>query len=122
MALTKVMKKWQTIVTVAATLMAGNLYGQSADLEGNITVDGSSTVYPLSEAVAGGFKEQFPKINVTIATSGTGGGFKRFVKGDIDISNASRPIKPDEFRAAKDNGIQFFELPVALDGLSIVIN
>ena len=73
-----------------------------SQLEGSIVVDGSSTVFPITEAVANDFKKQFPKVNVTVAVSGTGGGFKRFTKGETDISNASRPITFEEFDECKD--------------------
>jgi phosphate transport system substrate-binding protein len=88
-----------------------------------IAIDGSSTVYPISEAVA----EEFgltsgEKVSVTIATSGTGGGFKTFCAGERDISNASRHIKASERALCEDNGVEFIELDVAIDGLSVVVN
>lgn len=91
-------------------------------LKGKIVVDGSSTVYPITEAAAAAFRKDFPNVDITVAVSGTGGGFKRFAKGETDISDASRPIKPDELKEAVKNGVQFIELPVALDGLSVVLN
>jgi phosphate transport system substrate-binding protein len=98
--------------------------GKSAisDLEGKIQIDGSSTVYPITEAVAGDFKTTFPKVNVTVGKSGTGGGFKRFVKNDLDISDASRPIKVDEMKECAKNGVKFVELPIAFDGLAICVH
>jgi phosphate transport system substrate-binding protein len=107
---------------IAITVFAATSYGAPSALRGKITVDGSSTVYPVTEAAAAGFRKDYPNINVTVGISGTGGGFKRFVKGETDISDASRPIKPTEFMEAMKNGVQFIELPVALDGLSIVVN
>jgi phosphate transport system substrate-binding protein len=87
-----------------------------------VNIDGSSTVEPLMSAVA----EEFQKVNQTLSlavgTSGTGGGFKKFVAGEIDISNASRPILPDEQAKAASSGIEFIELPVAFDGLTVVVN
>jgi phosphate transport system substrate-binding protein len=88
-----------------------------------VSVDGSSTVYPITEAMA----EQFgatasTPVNVTIATSGTGGGFKTFCAGERDISNASRPIKDSEQALCATNGIEYLELQVAIDGLSVVVN
>jgi phosphate transport system substrate-binding protein len=86
-----------------------------------ITVDGSSTVFPITEAVA----EEFQRAHgtrVTVGTSGTGGGFQKFCRDEIDISNASRPIKPTEAEACQKTGVQFVELPVAYDGLAIVVN
>lgn len=88
-----------------------------------IRVDGSSTVYPITEAMAEEFmaaeRGRFP---VTVGISGSGGGFKKFCRGDTDISDASRPIKASEREACAANGISFIELPVALDALAVVIN
>ena len=91
-------------------------------LTGTVEVDGSSTVAPVSEAVAEEFKKQFPKTNVLVGVSGSGGGFKRFVIGETDISNASRDIKPSEAEKAKANGIDFAELRIGMDGLSVMVN
>ena len=96
-------------------------YG-TAPLTGAVEVDGSSTVAPVSEAVAEEFKKQFPKTNVLVGVSGSGGGFKRFVIGETDISNASRDIKPSEAEKAKANGIDFAELRIGMDGLSVMVN
>lgn len=97
--------------------------GSSANLSGKILIDGSSTVYPVSQAVAEEFmKEHDGKVNVTVAESGTGGGFKKFANGEIDVTGASRPIKPEEIEACKAGGIEFVELPIAFDGLSVVVN
>jgi phosphate transport system substrate-binding protein len=93
-----------------------------SDLEGTISVDGSSTVFPITEAVAEEFMLENPGVRVTIGVSGTGGGFSRFTRGSTDISNASRPIKPEEAEQAAANGIQFIELPVAYDGLAVVVH
>jgi phosphate transport system substrate-binding protein len=93
-----------------------------SQLQGSVVADGSSTVYPITEAVAGEFKKKFPKVNVTVAKSGTGGGFKRFVIGDTDISDASRPITPEEFAKCQEGTIDFVELPVAYDGLTVVVH
>ncbi len=88
-----------------------------------IKVDGSSTVFPVTEAVAEEFqKEKQGKVNVTVGISGTGGGFKKFVRGEIDVADASRPILTDEMAQAKANGIEFLELPVAFDALTVVVN
>ena len=101
---------------------AGDEDGGLRELVGNIQVDGSSTVFPISEAIASAFRDDFPNVSVPVGTSGTGGGFERFTNGDIDISGASRPIKWSEFEQAKANQISFIELPVAYDGLTIVVN
>ncbi len=95
---------------------------QAAPLSGTVKIDGSSTVFPITEAVAEEFQIQNPKVRVTVGISGTGGGFKKFYAGEIDISDASRPIAAAEMEAAAKNGIEYIELPVAYDGLSIVVN
>ena len=94
----------------------------SAELSGDIKIDGSSTVYPVSEAIAEEFRTVGPKVKVTIGVSGTGGGFKKFGRGETDISDASRPIKDKEAVACKENGIDYIELAVAYDGLAVVVN
>lgn len=107
---------------VLAIMAPTGLPAQPSALKGSVVADGSSTVFPVTEAAAAAFRKDFPSVNVTVAVSGTGGGFKRFVKGETDISNASRPIRADEFEEARKHGVQFVELPVALDGLSVVVN
>ncbi len=87
-----------------------------------ILIDGSSTVFPIAEAIAEEFQKKFPGRRVTVGTSGTGGGFKKFCAGEIAIANASRPIKPTEVETCKAAGIEFIELPVAYDGLAVVVN
>jgi phosphate transport system substrate-binding protein len=88
-----------------------------------VKIDGSSTVYPITEAVAEEFqKEKKGAVNVTVGISGTGGGFKKFLRNEIDIADASRPIMQKELEEAKKNGIEFIELPVAFDALTVVIN
>ncbi len=94
----------------------------SVVLTGIVEVDGSSTVAPVSEAVAEEFKKLHPKANVLVGVSGSGGGFKRFVIGETDISNASRGIKSSEAEKAKANGIDFAELRIGMDGLSVMVN
>jgi len=96
--------------------------GDEETLSGTIRIDGSSTVYPISQAVAEEFMYEYPEVNVTVGFSGTGGGFKKSTAGEIDISNASRPIKEEELAMAEQNGIEFIELQVAIDGLSVVVN
>jgi phosphate transport system substrate-binding protein len=88
-----------------------------------VKVDGSSTVFPITEAVAEEFQiEKRGKIMVTVGVSGTGGGFKKFCRGEIDIADASRPIKSSEIELCKAGGIEFIELPIAYDGLAITVN
>jgi phosphate transport system substrate-binding protein len=94
----------------------------STNLSGSIAVDGSSTVFPISEAVAEEFQSKYPNVRVTVGISGTGGGFKKFLNREIDISDASRPIKPAEVELAEKNGVEYIELPIAFDGLSVVVN
>lgn len=89
--------------------------------DGVVKIDGSSTVYPITEAVA----EEFQKstgTKVTVGISGTGGGFKKFSRGEIDVQDASRPIKPEEAKAAKEGGVEYLELPIAYDALTVVVN
>jgi phosphate transport system substrate-binding protein len=100
---------------------AGTAAGGTS-LGGAVAMDGSSTVYPISEAVAEEFRTEAPEVFVTVGVSGTGGGFSKFIAGEIDINNASRPIKDSEKADALANGIEFLEIPVAYDGLSIVVN
>ncbi len=96
--------------------------GSSDKLTGVVALDGSSTVFPISEAVAEEFGAVQPKVRVTVGVSGTGGGFKKFIAGETDINDASRPIKNSELKSATEKGIEALELPVAFDGLSVVVN
>lgn len=108
---------------LAATLMAGTVYAAPAEqFSGTIRIDGSSTVYPITEAVAEEFRSVQPKVNVTVGISGTGGGFKKFATNETDISNASRPIKAVEVELAAKNNVEYIELPVAYDALTVVIH
>ena len=97
--------------------------GDSATgLSGSVNTDGSSTVAPLTEAAADLFREEETGVNVSVATSGTGGGFKTFCAGETDISNASRAIKDEEAAACADAGIEYTEIVAANDGLSVIVN
>lgn len=87
-----------------------------------VEIDGSSTVFPISMAAAEIFRETHPEIQIPVGISGTGGGFKRFTVGEIAIVDASRPIKDQEVKDATENGIDFIELTVAFDGLSVIVN
>ena len=91
----------------------------AADL---IKIDGSSTVYPITEAVSEEFQIANLKMRITVGISGSGGGFKKFCRGETDITNASRPIKGKEVKLCKQNGIHFIEIPVAYDGLAVIVN
>lgn len=112
-----------------ASLMLSGCGGQSGastdgggGLSGTVTIDGSSTVAPLSEAAADLFRDVEPGVNVTVATAGTGGGFKKFCAGETDISDASRPISDEEKAACEKAGISFTEVIIANDGLAVVVN
>jgi len=89
-------------------------------LSGEILTDGSSTVQPLTEAAGELFKEEQPDVNVSVGTSGTGGGFEVFCKGQTDISNASRPIEAEEEKICKESGVEYTEMRVATDALTVV--
>lgn len=94
----------------------------SGNLQGEIKIDGSSTVYPITEAVAEEFRIDQPDVQVTVGVSGTGGGFNKFGRGEIDINNASRPIKDEEAATCKENNVGYVELRVAYDGLVVVVS
>lgn len=108
-------------IALGAAVLATMSGGASAqDL---VKVDGSSTVFPITEAMAEEFQIEYRgKYRVTVGVSGSGGGFKKFCRGEVDVTNASRPIRPSEVEQCRENGIEFMELPVALDALAVVIN
>ncbi|OJY30050.1 MAG: phosphate-binding protein [Rhodobacterales bacterium 65-51] len=110
------MTKTLTFVT-AASLLAF----QAAAQDATVTVDGSSTVFPISEAMAEEFQNA-TGTRVTVGSSGTGGGFKKFCRGETDITGASRPIRGEEIELCKTSGIEYIELPVAMDGLAVIVN
>ncbi|VTR77217.1 PstS family phosphate ABC transporter substrate-binding protein [Cellulomonas hominis] len=117
-------------LVLALTACGGQQSGSTSEqsgsggsgLSGEVVIDGSSTVEPLSSAAATLYRDEQPGVNVTVATSGTGGGFKRFCADETDISDASRPIKDEEIQACADAGIEYTEIVVANDGLSVVVN
>lgn len=94
--------------------------GDQSELSGSVAIDGSSTVFPVTEAVAEEFRAVAPDVRVTVGVSGTGGGFQKFCSGETDISDASRPIKQEEIDACADAGIEYLPLRVGLDGLAVV--
>lgn len=97
--------------------------GESGDqLSGEVNIDGSSTVYPITEAIAEEFRSVAPDVRVTVGVSGTGGGFMKFIRGETDINNASREIKTSEIEQAKESGVDYVRLSVAYDGLAVVVN
>ena len=87
-----------------------------------VSLDGSSTVFPISEAVAEEFQKAEKEIRVTVGISGTGGGFQKFCRAEIDISDASRPISATEVAACQKSGVEYIELPVAYDGIAIAVS
>ncbi|MBI4898217.1 MAG: PstS family phosphate ABC transporter substrate-binding protein [Actinobacteria bacterium] len=112
------------VVALLATALAGCGGGSTggSNLSGTVKVDGSSTVYPFAQAAAEEFQGKNGGVKVTVGESGTGGGFEKFCAGETDISNASRPIEPEEKAACKKKGIEYRELQVANDGIAIVSN
>lgn len=99
---------------------AGGSSSGGSGLSGKIVVDGSSTVAPISEAITEEFRKEQPNVDVTVGTSGTGGGFTKFCNGETDISDASRAIKDEEKQACEAKGIKYQEFRVGLDGLAVV--
>ncbi len=111
-----------TTSSAAESSAASESSAATDKLSGQIVIDGSSTVYPITMAVAEEFKNEQPGVEVSVAMSGTGGGMKKFVSGEIDICDASRTIKQEEIDKAKANGIDYVELEIAYDGISVVVN
>lgn len=110
------------LALVVAVACGGSSASRGGDAGGDIKVDGSSTVFVLSEAVAEEFSKAGNRARVTVGQSGTGGGFQKFCRGETDVSDASRPIRATEIQACKAAAIGFFEVPVAYDGIAIVVN
>ena len=113
--------KFVKALTVASFVAAAFSATTTFAADKIIKIDGSSTVYPITEAVAEEFQAA-QKVKVTVGESGTGGGFKKFCRGETDISDASRPIKKSEMDACKEAGIQYIELAIAYDALTVVVN
>ncbi len=110
-------------LTLSAAVLAGLVSTTSLQARDLVRIDGSSTVFPVTEAVAEEFqKAERGKTQVTVGISGTGGGFKKFCRGDTDGSGASRPIKASEKKLCTENGIEYVELPAALDALTVIVN
>ncbi|EPE63327.1 protein sphX [Exiguobacterium sp. S17] len=125
------MKKSALLASITSVAIVGAACGNNEEenggaegdaLSGKVVMDGSSTVFPVMEAVAEEYSAEQPDVEVTVGVSGTGGGFKRFVTGETDFSNASREIKEEEAAEAKANGVEYTEIAVALDGLAVVVN
>ncbi len=115
-------------ITVLGIVLSGcgqgnkNAENSGEALTGNVQIDGSSTVYPITEAIAEEFRTEQPDVRVTVGVSGTGGGFKKFGRGELDINNASREIKEDEAAVVKENNLEYVGLSVAFDGLAVLAN
>ena len=118
-------------LVMSATLLVGCGGGKTEEkkpaapgkkISGSVKIDGSSTVFPISEAMAEEFRKINPDVKVTVGESGTTGGMKKFVPGEIDIADASRPIKKEEVEGVKKRGDDVIEIPIAYDGLSVVIH
>ncbi|MCI0482162.1 MAG: phosphate ABC transporter substrate-binding protein PstS family protein [Candidatus Dadabacteria bacterium] len=123
------MRKTAIIGLVAAILLVAagywwwsNQQATGIGLSGTIEIDGSSTVFPITQAMAEEFQNIHPGVKINVGISGTGGGFKRFTKGETDISDASRPISTSEVDAAHTNNINYIEFKIALDGIVVVVN
>jgi phosphate transport system substrate-binding protein len=123
--------RWLMVVASVAVLAIGvaacgssddEASGGSGDLSGSIRIDGSSTVAPLTEAIAEEFQAENPDVKVTVGTAGTGGGFEKFCAGETDISDASREIEPEEVSACKKQGIGYEDVHIATDALTVMIN
>ena len=111
--------KTDSSLSTSSTLSEG---ASKLEFKGTIEIDGSSTVFPITVAAAEIFREEYSNVQIPVGISGTGGGMKRFTINEIAISNASRPIMDKEAAIAKENGIEFTELAVAFDGLSVIVN
>ena len=96
--------------------------GAGSNLSGSVTLDGSSTVYPFAQAAAELFNKNNPDVQISVGESGTTGGFEKFCAGETDISDASRPIEPEEVDACKKGGVRYFDFQIANDGIAIVSN
>lgn len=112
----------RTIATFSAAMLLCATASACKTQQELVKVDGSSTVFPIAEAAAEDFQKTSNGVRVTVGVSGTGGGFKKFCAGEIDVSNASRPITPAEVEACKKGGVEYIELPIAYDGIAIVVN
>jgi phosphate transport system substrate-binding protein len=125
LALTALMGGVLVFTAACGTEQAGKSSGAGEDikqLSGEVKIDGSSTVYPIMEAVSEEYQMIQPDVEVSVGLSGTGGGFKAFIAGETDLSNASRPIKDEEKAQLEEKGIEFTELKLAYDGLSVLVN
>ncbi len=111
-----------TLIIFTTFITGCKATGKKEEVSGEVKIDGSSTVYPITEAIAEEFSKENPNVRVSVGLSGTGGGFKKWLAGETDINNASRQIKEEEKQLAEKNGIEYLELKVAYDGITITIN
>ena len=118
----RIIALWCIVASLAVFTACGGNDAAEGELSGTVQVDGSSTVYPITEAVAEEFMIANSGVRVTVGVSGTGGGFSKFLRGETDVNNASRVIDRIEIDLAEQNGIGFIELPVAYDGLAVMVN
>jgi phosphate transport system substrate-binding protein len=117
------LRRWKSFTTLGVIAASFALAIPQAGSQGQlIAIDGSSTVFPITEAMAEEFQIANPGVQVTVGVAGTGGGFEKFCAGETDISNASRPIEADEMEACEQGGVEYIELPIAYDALSVVVN
>ena len=115
-------QKYKVVLLMASLIGVWGIFPKSLKAQ-VIQIDGSSTVFPITEAVAEEFqKAKKGKVKVTVGIAGTGGGFKKFCRGETDISDASRPILKQEMEACKGAGVEYFELPIAYDALTVIVN
>ena len=110
------------VVTGCGGGASGEEDGGSGSLSGKIAAEGSSTVQPITQAAAEAFGQEYPNVKITVGGAGTGDGFQAFCAGETQISDASRPIEPEEQQACADKGIKYIEIPIAYDGISVVVN
>lgn len=108
--------------TVFILMLLFSMVSCFGEYNDRIRIDGSSTLFPLTEAVAEEFRSVYPEIKITVGVSGTSGGFKKFARNEIDITDASRPINSEEILLCKKNNVEFIELPVSLDGIVVAVN
>jgi phosphate transport system substrate-binding protein len=121
----QIVSRWTTALVGGLALAlslsgCGGGSGSADQVSGSVRIDGSSTVFPLTEAVAEEFMREHPGVQVTVSESGTGGGFSKFLRGETDINDASRPITPAERQKAEAAGVGFIEVPVGYDGIAVV--
>lgn len=118
------LKHFLNIAAIAVLMTSCNQKSGSSEgqLNGEVKIDGSSTVYPITEAIAEEYRTEQPNVRVTVGVSGTGGGFGKFSRNEIAINNASRPIKDSEIEEAEKNNVGYIELSVAYDGLAVVVS